>query len=168
MTKTVSEVMTSEPLTVMPETSLKDAVQLMAKHRISGLPVVDDSGKPVGELSETDLMWQASGATLPAYIMLLDSVIYLTNPNRYNQELHKALGQTVADVMSRKMTTIGLQEPLRKAAQVMHDKEIRRLIVIDADQRVVGILTRGDIVREMASSYAAEAAESFAPEVAGA
>lgn len=154
MTKTVSEVMTANPLTVMPGTSLQDAVKLLADNRISGLPVVDESGKAVGELSETDLMWQASGATLPAYIMLLDSVIYLTNPARYSQEIHKALGQSVGDVMSRKITTISHQDSLRKAAHLMHDKEIRRLVVTDVEQNVIGILTRGDIVREMASSYA--------------
>jgi CBS domain-containing protein len=154
MAKSVSEVMTPAPLTVKPETSLKEAIQLLADNRISGLPVVDEIGKAVGELSETDLMWQASGATLPAYVMLLDSVIYLTNPARYSQEIHKALGQTVADVMSHKVTTIDYQDSLRKAAQLMHDEQIRRLVVIDETHRVVGILTRGDIVREMANSYA--------------
>ncbi|MEO0456418.1 MAG: CBS domain-containing protein [Cyanobacteria bacterium P01_A01_bin.114] len=153
MTKMVAEIMTPNPFTARPDMSLKEAIQCLADHRISGLPVVDSEGKAAGELSETDLMWQASGATLPAYIMLLDSVIYLTNPNRYNQELHKALGQTVADVMSSKVNTIGHQDSLKKAAQIMHDEQIRRLIVVDDDRKVVGILTRGDIVREMANSY---------------
>ncbi|NEP15511.1 MAG: CBS domain-containing protein [Leptolyngbya sp. SIO4C1] len=153
MAKTVAEIMTSDPLVAMPDTPLKEAIQLLADNRISGLPVVDSDGKAVGELSETDLMWQASGATLPAYIMLLDSVIYLTNPGRYNQELHKALGQTVADVMSHKAHTIGAKGDLKKAAQIMHDEQVRRLIVVDENDKVVGILTRGDIVREMASSY---------------
>jgi CBS domain-containing protein len=154
MVKTVSEVMTPNPLRVQPATPLKEAVQLLADNRISGLPVVDDDGKPVGELSETDLMWQASGATLPAYVMLLDSVIYLTNPARYSQELHKALGQSVGDVMTPKAHIIDAQEPLQQAAKLMHDEHIRRLIVVNAERQVVGILTRGDIVREMASSYA--------------
>ncbi|MEO1400094.1 MAG: CBS domain-containing protein [Cyanobacteria bacterium J06635_1] len=153
MTKTVAEIMTPQPFTAMPDTPLKEAIQCLATHRISGLPVVDSNGQAVGELSETDLMWQASGATLPAYIMLLDSVIYLTNPNRYNQELHKALGQTVADVMTPKVHTIGHQDSLKKAAQMMHDEQVRRLVVVDDNHKVVGILTRGDIVREMANSY---------------
>jgi CBS domain-containing protein len=156
MTKTVGAVMTSDPLTVKPETPLKEAVQLLAEHRISGLPVVDERGKPIGELSETDLMWQASGATLPAYVMLLDSVVYLTNPTRYSQELHKALGQSVGDVMRAKVHLISEHDHLRKAAQLMHDEQVRRLVVVGAEQKVVGILTRGDIVREMAHTYAQE------------
>lgn len=152
-TKTVGEMMTAPPLTVTPDMPLKDAVQLLATHRISGLPVVDEAGEAVGEISETDLMWQVSGASLPAYVMLLDSVVYLTNPARYNQELHKALGQTVADVMSNKVTLIQADDDLQRAAQLMHDKQIRRLLVVDDNRHVIGILTRGDIVRELAQQY---------------
>lgn len=153
-TKTVGEMMTAPPLTVTADMPLKDAIQLLATHRISGLPVVDENGEAIGEISETDLMWQVSGASLPAYVMLLDSVVYLTNPARYSQELHKALGQTVADVMSRKVTLIEATDDLQRAAHLMHDKQIRRLIVIDQARRVIGILTRGDIVRELAQQYA--------------
>ncbi|NEQ51057.1 MAG: CBS domain-containing protein [Leptolyngbya sp. SIO3F4] len=152
-TKTVGEMMTSPPLTATADMPLKDAVQLLATHRISGLPVVDDNGVAIGEISETDLMWQVSGASLPAYVMLLDSVVYLTNPARYNQELHKALGQTVADVMSRKVTLVQVDDDLQRAAQLMHDKQIRRLVVVDDNRQVIGILTRGDIVRELAQQY---------------
>ncbi|MEO0869495.1 MAG: CBS domain-containing protein [Cyanobacteria bacterium J06642_11] len=152
-TKTVGEMMTSHPFMAKPHMPLKDAIQLMATHRISGLPVVDDAGEAVGEISETDLMWQVSGASLPAYVMLLDSVVYLTNPARYSQELHKALGQTVADVMSRKVTLVKIDDDLQRAAHLMHDKQIRRLVVVNDDRHVIGILTRGDIVRELAAQY---------------
>lgn len=145
--------MTASPFTAKPDMPLKDAIQLLATHRISGLPVVDEAGEAIGEISETDLMWQVSGASLPAYVMLLDSVVYLTNPARYNQELHKALGQTVADVMSRKVTLVKADDDLQRAAQLMHDKQIRRLLVVDDDRRLIGILTRGDIVRELAKQY---------------
>lgn len=151
--KTVGEMMTAPPFMATPDMPLKEAVQLMATHRISGLPVVDANGAAVGEISETDLMWQVSGASLPAYVMLLDSVVYLTNPARYSQELHKALGQTVADVMSNKVTLVNADDDLQRAAQLMHDKQIRRLLVVDKDKHVVGILTRGDIVRELAQQY---------------
>ncbi|MBD0268412.1 CBS domain-containing protein [Pseudanabaena sp. FACHB-2040] len=154
MAKTVADVMTSDPITVKPETPLKDAIQILAEKRFSGLPVVDEAGKLVGVLSETDLMWQETGVEPPPYITLLDSVIYLKNPAKYNQELHKALGQTVQEVMTaEKIVTIAPDQPLREAAQLMHDRQIRRLPVVIAAGNLVGILTRGDIVREMASHY---------------
>lgn len=95
MSKTVAQVMTHNPIMVNPQTPLKQAIQILAEKQISGLPVVDDMGKLVGIISETDLMWQETGITPPAYIMFLDSVIYLQNPATYERDLHKALGQTV-------------------------------------------------------------------------
>jgi CBS domain-containing protein len=154
MAKTVADVMTPNPISVTPDAELKEAIQLMAEHHIGGLPVIDASHNLVGILSESDLMWQTTGVDVPAYIMLLDSVIYLKNPAQYNQELHKALGQRVKDVMTDHVVTIAPDKSLPAAAHLMHDKKIRRLPVVNAEKQVVGILTRGDIVREMASSYA--------------
>ncbi len=151
MLKTVADVMTRDPITVRPETSITEVIQAIADRKISGLPVVDETGKLVGVISETDLMWQETGVTPPAYIMILDSVIYLENPTRYQKDLHKALGQTAGEVMSRDPTTIIADKPISDAARVMHDRNIRRLLVLDDAGHLIGILTRGDIVRAMAA-----------------
>ncbi|MEM1278989.1 MAG: CBS domain-containing protein [Cyanobacteria bacterium P01_H01_bin.152] len=154
MTKTVADVMTRDLLTVTPETPLPEAIQLLAQNRISGLPVLTADGELKGILSEADLMWQVTGAPLPAYIMLLDSVIYLENPARYNEEVHKALGQTVAEVMGHdKVATTQPHISLKAAAQLMHNKKVTRLPVLDQQGTLVGILTQGDIVRALAESY---------------
>jgi CBS domain-containing protein len=150
MPETVSEVMTRDPIAVEPQTPLEDAIRAIAQNRVSGLPVVEN-GQLVGVLSESDLMWQETGVDPPPYIMLLDSVIYLRNPARYRQQIHKALGQTVEEVMSRNPIAVGPDRPLREAARLMHDKSIRRLPVVDGDHRPIGILTRGDIVRALAA-----------------
>nr|WP_201280505.1 CBS domain-containing protein [Hassalia byssoidea] len=152
MPKTVADVMSRDPIVVRSETSLNEAIQILAERRISGLPVVDDAGKLVGIISETDLMWQETGVTPPAYIMFLDSVIYLQNPATYERDLHKALGQTVGEVMSKDPITISPEKTLTEAARVMHDKNVHRLPVLDESGQVIGILTRGDIVRAMAAS----------------
>jgi CBS domain-containing protein len=151
MPKTVADVMSHDPIVVRSETPLKEAIQILAERRISGLPVVDDAGQLVGIISETDLMWQQTGVTPPAYIMFLDSVIYLQNPGDYERDLHRALGQTVGEVMSKNPINISPEQTLRAAAQIMHDRSIHRLPVLDSAGQVIGILTRGDIVRAMAA-----------------
>ena len=150
MTKTVADAMTTDVAVVQPETPLKDAIKLLVEKRISGLPVVNETGKLVGVLSESDLMWQETGVDTPPYIMFLDSVIYLQNPAQYEKELHKALGQTVGEVMSDRPIAITRDRALKEAAQVMHKREVRRLPVVDEQEAVVGIITRGDIVKTMA------------------
>jgi CBS domain-containing protein len=152
MDRYVAEMMTAKPIVVHPQTPIPEVLKLLAEHRISGLPVVDERDRLIGVISETDLMWQESGVTPPAYVMLFDSVIYLQNPAKYDRALHKALGQTVADLMTLHPVTITADQSLPKAARLMHEKQVHRLPVVDADQHVVGILTRGDIVRAMAAA----------------
>ena len=152
MPKTVADVMSRDLIVVRPETPLQEAIQILAEKHISGLPVVDQADSLVGVISETDLMWQATGATPPAYIMLLDSVIYLQNPATYERDLHKALGQTVGEVMTQNPITITPDKPLADAARLMHERKIHRLLVLDAGSKLIGILTRGDIVRALAAS----------------
>ncbi|HCA95778.1 MAG TPA: phosphoribulokinase, partial [Cyanobacteria bacterium UBA9226] len=77
MAKTVADIMSRNPIVVNPQTPIKEAMKILAERRISGLPVVDEAGKLVGVISETDLLWQETGVEPPVYIVFLDSVIYL-------------------------------------------------------------------------------------------
>lgn len=151
MSKTVAEVMSTDPITVSPETSLQEAIQILAEKKISGLPVIDAQGQLVGVISETDLTWQATGVDTPPYVMFLDSVIYLQNPAKHNQEVHKALGQTVSEAMSDNPTTVRESQLVREAARIMHDKKVRRLPVVNEESQLVGIITQGDVIRMMAA-----------------
>ena len=151
MSKTVAEIMTANPTTVSPETSLEEAIQILAKKEISGLPVVNKQGELVGIISETDLTWQATGVEAPPYIMFLDSVIYLENPAKHSQEVHKALGQTVGEAMSDRPTTVKGNQLVREAAKIMHDKKVRRLPVVDDNSKLIGMITQGDVIKMMAA-----------------
>ena len=163
MSGTVENYMSRELIRVTPDTSVKTVIQTLADHHISGLPVVDDQNKLVGVISELDLLWQESGVTPPPYITLLDSIIYLQNPATYDREIHKALGQNAADVMTAKPLTIQPTKPLSEAARIMHDRRVHRLFVINDNQELVGVITAGDIMRAM--SHAHEAMGSNDPTV---
>ena len=161
MPATIADIMTHPVLTVSPETPLNEAVRLLAENHISGLPVVDADNKLVGVISESDLMWRETGVHSPAYIMLLDSVIYLENPAKYDRDLHKALGQTVAEVMTKhkNLTTIPTNCPIASAANLLLKQDIRRLPVLDEAENLVGIVTRGDIIQLMAAEQNSSTSE---------
>lgn len=151
MSKTVAEIMTTDVVTVSPETLLQEAIQILAEREISGLPVVNSQGDLVGVISETDLTWQETGVDTPPYIMFLDSVIYLQNPAKHNEKVHKALGQTVGDAMSDNPATVSASQQVREAARIMHDKKVRRLPVVDEQSKLVGMITQGDVIKMMAA-----------------
>ena len=153
ITKTVAELMTENPLVVRKETPLNEAIQILVNRKVSGLPVVDAEMNLVGVISEGDLTWQETGVDTPPYIMLLDSVIYLQNPAKHDREIHKALGQTVGEVMTEKVVSIASNKMVRDAAHLMHEKRVGRLPVLDFETgKLVGIITQGDIIRAMAQA----------------
>jgi len=147
----VSAVMTSPVLSVTVDTPLQNAVKLMSDHHISGLPVVDESGALVGELTEQDLMVRESGFQPGPYVMLLDAVIYLRNPLSWEREVHQVLGSTVGEVMRRNPHSCSAELQLPAAARQLHEGGTQRLFVLDDARRPVGVLTRGDVVRALAA-----------------
>ena len=150
--QTVGEVMSAPVLTVTAETPLQDAVSLLNDHHVSGLPVVDGEDVLIGELTEQDLMVRESGVDVGPYVMLLDSVIYLRNPLNWDRQVHQVLGNSVGDLMHRDSHSCDVSLPLPKAASMLHEKGTQRLIVVDAQRHPVGVLTRGDVVRALASA----------------
>jgi CBS domain-containing protein len=151
---TVADVMTQPVLTVTPETPLQQAVQMISDHHVSGLPVVNAEGRLIGELTEQDLMVRESGVDAGPYVMLLDSVIYLKNPLQWDKEVHQVLGNSVGELMAGHPHTCKPELSLPAAAKLLQDRRTQRLFVIDAQQSLVGVLTRGDVVRALAEAGA--------------
>jgi CBS domain-containing protein len=157
MNKSIREVMARNPMVVQPNTPLRDAIQLMAQNHFSGLPVVDPKNPDqlVGVVSQTDFLSQETGVTPPAYMMVLDSFVYFNNPVTFDRDLHRAVGQTVQDIMTTHPITIHPEQTLAEAARAMRDRHVHRLPVVDETGRLVGIITQSDIVRSMALEMAA-------------
>ncbi len=148
----VAEVMTSPVFSVRRETPLQEAVTLLSSHHISGLPVVEANGALVGELSEKDLMVRESGFDAGPYVMFLDAVIYLRNPLEWNRQVHQVLGSTVGEVMTTDVHTCSTTTSLPAAARLLNDRRVQRLFVVDDGGAMVGVLTRGDVVRALADA----------------
>jgi CBS domain-containing protein len=148
----VSAVMSTPVLSVSAETPLQEAVKLLSEKHISGLPVVDAAGSLVGELSEKDLMVRESGFDAGPYVLLLDAVIYLRNPLQWDKQVHQVLGNTVAELMNSHPHSCAADLPLPAAAKLLNERSTQRLFVLDANHKLVGVLTRGDVVRALANA----------------
>ena len=145
---TAGDLMTRDVAVVHPETPLLQAVRLMAQRRISGMPVVDDSGNIVGMMSEGDLVrWHEgyTGKQARWLDMLADgyelSPIFL---ERVRAEHHK-----VKAVMATGVTSVTEDTPAREIASLMHSKHIKRVPVL-RDGKLAGIVARSDLVRALA------------------
>ena len=145
----VGEIMQGAVVSVGPETTVRELADVLAKHKISGVPVVDGQGEIVGMVSEADIILQDAELHFPYYIQFLDGVIYLQGFGKFEERFRKAFGSKVTEIMSREVISISPKASVRDAATLMADRRVNRLPVVK-DGRLVGIVTRGDIVRAIA------------------
>ncbi|ABV92194.1 putative signal transduction protein with CBS domains [Dinoroseobacter shibae DFL 12 = DSM 16493] len=125
----VSRIMRKPVMTVAPEASVQTAAALMANLDIGALAVVDD-GRPVGILTDRDIVVR-----------------------------HAAKAGTdalVGTVMTPCVVTCRSDQTIERAAHLMADRQIRRLVVLDADNRVVGLLSLGDIANDASEELAGQ------------
>jgi CBS domain-containing protein len=149
----VRDIMKTEVISVGPETTVRELADILAEHKISGVPVVDSEGLVIGVVSEADVILQDADLHFPYYIQFLDSIIYLQSVAKFEHRLRKMFGTKVADIMSQEIITVSPDASVYDAAALMADHKVNRLPVIE-DEKVVGIMTRGDIVRAIAESKA--------------
>lgn len=143
------DIMTAPVITVKADLPVKDLVALFRDRRIGGAPVVDDEDRLVGIVTEGDLMAMDADIALPHYVELFDSIIYLETEKKFRERVEKAAAATVEQLMTdgEKVKTIGPDEPARSAATLMSKHRFDRVPVVDDDGRVVGIVTRHDIMK---------------------
>ena len=148
----VRDVMTTDVLTFRPDQSVADAVQQLVERGIDGAPVVDDEGIVLGVLSSDDLIVQQTQLHLPTIVSIFGATLELPgSAKKFDAQIHKALGNTVGDVMSKKAVTCAPDDTVSAAATTMYNERVSRLPVVE-NRRLVGIIGRGDVLRVIAAA----------------
>ncbi len=143
-----SDVMTCEVVSIRPEADILEALRLMLERRISGLPIVDASGKLVGILTEGDLLRRAELHTEPQRSAWLS---FLLGPGRLADEYVRTHGRKVADVMKRNVVSVTEDVALPEIVRLMQRHRIKRLPVTNAGL-LVGIISRADLLHALANA----------------
>lgn len=136
----VSDVMTTEVICVSRDTPYKELVRLLLDRGVSALPVVDDRRRVVGIVSEADLLLKEELPPETEEAPLLER-------KRQRIQRAKAHGVVAADVMTAPVASIGQHTSVAEAARRMHAKGVKRLPVDDVFGRLVGIVSRSDLLR---------------------
>ena len=139
--------MTTDVLTFSPDDPVQDASGRLVERGVDGAPVVDSRGAVVGMLNTDDLLVQETNLHYPTVISLFGAYLELPSSHRrFEEELRKAVGAKVGDVMASPPVTCAPDDPLERAATLMHEHSVSRLPVVEGG-RLVGIVARGDILR---------------------
>jgi len=145
----VGEVMVRKVVGLLPQENAGHALDKLLEMRISGLPVINSGGKLVGMFTEKEVL----AKILPGYVELVGGFKYGQDSRALKQKVHNFSQLTVKEVMRQEVISVEESTALYEAAHLMLTSKARRLPVLDKEKKVVGIISRGDVVKAIFTRY---------------
>lgn len=148
------DIMTKPVISVSEDQNLKEVLELLAKHSFSGVPVVDQDNKVIGIISDTDIIRYSQQVSviplsnLSGWISPYAEISDLASLQKGFNLLHKT---SVGKVMTKKVYTIEENAAANEVAKLMNRRKINRIPIVDNSGKLVGIVTRADMVLCMAN-----------------
>lgn len=149
--KTARDIMTTDVITLTPDTEILEAARLLLENRINGAPVVEGNGRVVGILCQSDLVAQQKQMPLPNLFTLLGGYIPLSSNRQIDKEVRKIAALRVADAMTPDPVTVYPDTSLESLSGLMVDKSYHTLPVVE-NGRLVGIIGKEDVLRTLLKS----------------
>jgi CBS domain-containing protein len=145
---TVADIMERDPIAVRLDDDVESVIRVLRENELPGVPVVDDSGKVVGIITENDLILRDEQADLhlPHHLDIMGGVIYLESMKHFEERIKKAFASKAEEMMTANPTTVTPDAPVDDAAELIAENKHNRLPVVDDDGRLVGVVTRLDVL----------------------
>jgi len=148
---TVKDIMTTQVITLSPDTDIVQAAKMLLENRINGAPVIDEQERIVGILCQSDLVAQQKKIPLPTVFTLLDGYISLTSSKQLEKQVRKIAAWTVSDAMTPNPVTIQSDTSIETVAALMVDSKFHTLPVMEGE-KMVGIIGKADLLRTLVSA----------------
>ena len=147
--KRAKDIMTTDVIVANKNDIIANVANLLIKEKIGGLPVVDEENKVVGIISETDIMKKESHVDSPRMLNFILGIIFLDDMNKFEDEMRAIAAYKVEDLMSKDIITVNENDTFDYVANVMINKSINRVPVVDENNFLKGIICRYDIIKAM-------------------
>ena len=144
----VKEIMTTKLITVSPEMEVVQAAKLLLEKRINGIPVVDETGKLVGILCQSDLIAQQKRLPIPSFFTFMDGVFSTSSAKQMEKQVKKIAAITVAQAMTLNPVFVEPDMGIEVVAGLMVDNGFHTIPVLH-EGRLVGIVGKEDILRTL-------------------
>jgi CBS domain-containing protein len=145
---TARDIMTTEVVSVSTAASLKELAKIFVSTRYSNLPVVDEAGRLVGVISETDLVEQQKPLHIPTAVALFDWVFTFGSEKRFREEVDRVTASSVGELCQREPVTCSPDTSVSEIAGLMSEHKVHMLPVVE-QERLVGVVARLDLIRTM-------------------
>nr|WP_317332200.1 CBS domain-containing protein [uncultured Romboutsia sp.] len=147
--KRAKDIMTTDVIVANKNDIIANVANLLIKEKIGGLPVVDEESKVVGIISETDIMKKESHVDSPRMLNFLQGIVFLDDMKKFEDEMRAIAAYKVEDLMSKDIITVNENDTFDYVANVMINKSINRVPVVDEENVLKGIICRYDIIKAM-------------------
>ena len=147
--KKAKDIMTTDVIVAKKGDTISKVANILISGKIGGMPVVDDNNKVIGVISETDIIKKEKKAHSTPFINVLEGIIFLDNFNKMEKDLKEISAYKVEDLMSNNIITVNEDDTFDNIANLMINKSINRVPVVDKENKLKGIICRYDIIRAM-------------------
>ncbi|MFP4035431.1 MAG: CBS domain-containing protein [Desulfovermiculus sp.] len=144
----ISEIMSTDVITVQPDTNISQAASLLLANHVNGLPVVDDENNLVGIICQSDLIVQQKKIPVPTVFTLLDGLIPLSSMSHLEKEVQKMAATTVEQAMTPDPIAVSPDTELEDVADLMVKKNFHSIPVVD-EGKLVGIVGKEDVLKTL-------------------
>jgi len=139
------DIMTKKVVAIDKDSTVGDLAKLLIKNKISGVPVVDEKNIIVGMITEADIILKESSLPLP----LSFSFSFMDKYETYMKDTKEYLKTKVEDIMTGEVKTVREDTPLARVVNIMINNKINRVPVVDKNNKLVGIITRANIIESI-------------------
>ena len=147
--KKAKDIMTTNVKVAKETDTIQDIANILITEKIGGVPVVNEEGKVVGIISETDIMKKEKYVNPPEYITFLQGVIYLNDFKKMEHDIKDIAAIQVKDLMSKEVIKVHEDDTFDDIANIMIKKSVNRVPVVDQNDKIKGIICRYDIIKSM-------------------
>lgn len=141
------DIMTKEVVTISEENTVEEVMKIILENKISGVPVVNEQNEVVGVVSESDLIYRDKEISTPVFVPVLEGYVFLESIKKYQEKLKKKAAFRVKDIMTTPVIKVDENEDVRNIANIMLDKKVNRVPVVNSENKLVGIVSRSDILK---------------------
>jgi len=149
------DIMTRAVITVSPDMEIVNAAKILLENRINGAPVLDETGKLVGILCQSDLIAQQKKLPIPSFFTFLDGLIALTSMKQLEKQVQKIAAVTVAQAMTPNPVTVKPDTDIEAVAALMVDQSFHTIPVVE-EGVLLGIVGKEDILKTLMPRSEAE------------
>jgi len=144
----VRDIMTTGLITISPEAEILQAAKVLLGNHINGIPVVDEAGKLVGILCQSDLIAQQKRIPIPSVFTFMDGVFSTSSAKQIEKQIQKIAAITVAQAMTPDPIFVEPGMSIEVVASLMVDNGFHTIPVLD-EEKLVGVVGKEDILKTL-------------------